>query len=403
MSNKFTPLTTANLGGSISSITSAIDINFSNLSSLINDTLSRSGVFPNQMTTPLDMNGNLILNLPVSGSLNYYTAPSFTAGDLLIVGSAGQVVDSSTLGNNNYANLPTGLKITNNIFLNRDQGNTPDTTWLFMNTGFGGSTTVSSAIPVVYIGVSNYLNAMNSSQNCALLVKDSLTAGHAGAATALVASINEIGATAAPAGNAGKVYLGAQITASSNQNNGGTPGLTNCAGEVVGLNPGAFLSSGATNFYTVNGMEIDIASTAGSSSVYKIGMLIVLSGGDAVQGSGIDAGIDFSTGSSSSLGWNIGIAFGKPDGNAAGPISSTGSILAAALPSVSHGSVTSYSIKNGIDLTNFTFSGAPYLAPLQTPSSSSATGIKGSICWDANYIYICTATNTWKQAALTTF
>ena len=40
---------------------------------------------------------------------------------------------------------------------------------------------------------------------------------------------------------------------------------------------------------------------------------------------------------------------------------------------------------------------------LATPASSSATGNQGQIEWDANYVYVCTATNTWKRAALTTF
>ena len=39
----------------------------------------------------------------------------------------------------------------------------------------------------------------------------------------------------------------------------------------------------------------------------------------------------------------------------------------------------------------------------QTPASASATGNVGTICWDGNYIYVCTATNTWKRAALTTW
>jgi len=39
----------------------------------------------------------------------------------------------------------------------------------------------------------------------------------------------------------------------------------------------------------------------------------------------------------------------------------------------------------------------------QTPASASATGDAGQICWDANYIYVCTATNTWKRAALATW
>lgn len=39
----------------------------------------------------------------------------------------------------------------------------------------------------------------------------------------------------------------------------------------------------------------------------------------------------------------------------------------------------------------------------QTPASASAAGDAGQICWDANYIYVCTATNTWKRSALATW
>lgn len=43
------------------------------------------------------------------------------------------------------------------------------------------------------------------------------------------------------------------------------------------------------------------------------------------------------------------------------------------------------------------------IADQATPASASATGTAGSICWDADYIYVCTATNTWKRAALSTW
>lgn len=38
-----------------------------------------------------------------------------------------------------------------------------------------------------------------------------------------------------------------------------------------------------------------------------------------------------------------------------------------------------------------------------TPASASATGTLGEIRIDANYIYVCTATNTWKRAAIATW
>jgi hypothetical protein len=39
----------------------------------------------------------------------------------------------------------------------------------------------------------------------------------------------------------------------------------------------------------------------------------------------------------------------------------------------------------------------------KTPASATATGTTGQIAWDANYIYVCTATNTWKRTAIATW
>lgn len=39
----------------------------------------------------------------------------------------------------------------------------------------------------------------------------------------------------------------------------------------------------------------------------------------------------------------------------------------------------------------------------RTPTSATDTGSQGEHAWDANYIYICTATNTWKRVAISTW
>ena len=43
------------------------------------------------------------------------------------------------------------------------------------------------------------------------------------------------------------------------------------------------------------------------------------------------------------------------------------------------------------------------VATAKTPSSAADTGTAGEICWDADYIYVCTATNTWKRSAISTW
>lgn len=40
------------------------------------------------------------------------------------------------------------------------------------------------------------------------------------------------------------------------------------------------------------------------------------------------------------------------------------------------------------------------IATARTINSANETGTKGTICWDNNYLYICTDTNTWKRVAI---
>jgi hypothetical protein len=39
----------------------------------------------------------------------------------------------------------------------------------------------------------------------------------------------------------------------------------------------------------------------------------------------------------------------------------------------------------------------------KTPASATATGTQGQIAWDADYVYVCVATDTWKRTALLTW
>jgi hypothetical protein len=39
----------------------------------------------------------------------------------------------------------------------------------------------------------------------------------------------------------------------------------------------------------------------------------------------------------------------------------------------------------------------------KTIATATTPGTKGEICWDANYIYVCIATNTWKRTGLSSW
>lgn len=43
------------------------------------------------------------------------------------------------------------------------------------------------------------------------------------------------------------------------------------------------------------------------------------------------------------------------------------------------------------------------LRTAKTPASATASGSAGEVCWDANYVYVCVATNTWKRAAISSW
>ena len=42
-------------------------------------------------------------------------------------------------------------------------------------------------------------------------------------------------------------------------------------------------------------------------------------------------------------------------------------------------------------------------SPTGVPATAGATGTEGSIRWDSSYIYVCTAANTWKRVAISTW
>ena len=55
-----------------------------------------------------------------------------------------------------------------------------------------------------------------------------------------------------------------------------------------------------------------------------------------------------------------------------------------------------------VTMTNKTLT-SPKISSGSAPASAAATGTAGQIQWDTDYIYVCTATNTWKRVAIATW
>lgn len=87
----------------------------------------------------------------------------------------------------------------------------------------------------------------------------------------------------------------------------------------------------------------------------------------------------------------------------AGNISTAGTIAVANISTTGSGgdiSGANLILANSVSTSGNVTVGGLLSSPQNSPASSS-TGIIGQICWDANYIYVCTASNTWKRVALT--
>lgn len=90
----------------------------------------------------------------------------------------------------------------------------------------------------------------------------------------------------------------------------------------------------------------------------------------------------------------------------------TGALKYGVVVQSSNGSATwqyAFAAMDPSNVLNFTVTPAGavnavgYRETLTTPASSSATCTAGQFTDDANFHYVCTATNTWKRAALSTF
>ena len=58
---------------------------------------------------------------------------------------------------------------------------------------------------------------------------------------------------------------------------------------------------------------------------------------------------------------------------------------------------------NGLEVVGVTDTDQLRVTTPSVPASATATGTAGDIAWDADYIYVCTATNTWKRVAISTW
>lgn len=94
----------------------------------------------------------------------------------------------------------------------------------------------------------------------------------------------------------------------------------------------------------------------------------------------------------------VAIFSGNEDSNTGNVLLSSGNVSGSQVIIQTKGSTALVIDENKL----FTFSGDISLLS-SPPASASATGTTGTITYDADYIYVCTATNTWKRVAIATW
>lgn len=57
----------------------------------------------------------------------------------------------------------------------------------------------------------------------------------------------------------------------------------------------------------------------------------------------------------------------------------------------------------GFDVTGLLSGSTLRISTSAPPANASATGTAGTIAWDSGFLYVCTATNTWKRVAIATW
>lgn len=143
------------------------------------------------------------------------------------------------------------------------------------------------------------------------------------------------------------------------------------------------------------------------------GALTVSTGGAAITGAVTVTHTTASLGLTSSTGTNaVFHTFDNTGGNyIVGVDNSAGSLFGgeayaltlSAANTRAHQFTSNGVVRAKITASAFTMNVAPIIATSAPPANAAATGVTGTVAWDSGFIYVATATNTWKRVAIATW
>lgn len=183
----------------------------------------------------------------------------------------------------------------------------------------------------------------------------------------------------------------------------------------VGIGPSNTSPSGTLHVYDatattgVTTLTVRAGAGQGSTVIQQWlnsggGSLASLSAGGYLNSAGLAAGtkialayhsaLDLSMSSDSYVAWRSVTSVGSGSADLGLSRSSANNL------GITNGSSTEYTTigSNGVIINNGRFQ-----IPTSTPASAAASCTAGTISWDTSYVYVCTATNTWKRASIATW
>lgn len=335
MAENYTPVNVSTFTNDTTAV-NTVNNNFSAISSVLTDVLSRSGVSPNQMTSTLDMNSNQIINLPPPASTSSPARLIDVAGNPTItvppVGTSGAVVPLLNTANT-WSNTQTFTLPSNNaqgiLVSASTNGATAQNPYIYNS--FSVSDNLSG--PGVDVTLNSYMGVNGSNVN--------------NSRQAFQSTLQLLNPTSPS--NTARFYVSGVFAAEAVSNDGGTLGSEK--GQLFCLGPVLTLDAAATHMAAAINTEFDINCKAGSSTLIKYGVLITQLSTDAVSGSQQDSALCF-TNQIGAVGWGTLIQIG--DGVNQNPLKSTGTIL------TTKGSPT---LQTGIDISGATLSGNAFKSP----------------------------------------
>ncbi|MFH6995555.1 hypothetical protein [Flavobacterium sp. FlaQc-48] len=161
---------------------------------------------------------------------------------------------------------------------------------------------------------------------------------------------------------------------------------------------GIAIGNFAMSQQTTGTHNVSIGFQAGSGITTGNGNVIIAGTGFIQAGGGITTG-------------NNNMIMAPNNGNTTGITTGNGNIILGKVSGLDAALENNIVISNGVgnikaqnDGINWKFTGQLNKTALDTaPTSATATGTIGEIRYTANYIYVCTASNTWVRSALTTW